>query len=173
MSNLKYGVSLYSYTGDINTVLTLEDAMAQIADIGATGIEILGEGHVPNYPEPSTAWIDQWYGLLEKYQLEPTNYGSWIDSSMWRDRDLTADEGTGMLARDLRLAHRLGFTSIRPKIGVVSMDLRPHPIWEEVIERNLDLAAELDLIICPEIHAPTPIKHPVVDEYIAFIERTG
>ena len=78
-----------------------------------------------------------------------------------------------MLARDLRLAHRLGFTSIRPKIGVVSMDLRPHPIWEEVIERNLDLAAELNLIICPEIHAPTPIKHPVVDEYIAFIERTG
>ena len=54
MSNLKYGVSLCSYTGDINTVLTLEDAMAQIADIGATGIEILGEGHVPNYPEPST-----------------------------------------------------------------------------------------------------------------------
>jgi sugar phosphate isomerase/epimerase len=147
--------------------------MAQIADIGATGIEILGEGHVPNYPEPSTAWIDQWYGLLGKYQLEPTNYGSWIDSSMWRDRDLTADEGAVMLARDLRLAHRLGFTSIRPKIGVVSMDLRPHPIWEEVIERNLDLAAELDLIICPEIHAPTPIKHPVVDEYIAFIERTG
>ncbi|YCK80210.1 sugar phosphate isomerase/epimerase [Arthrobacter sp. D3-18] len=173
MSNLKYGVSLYSYTGDINTVLTLEDAMAQIADIGATGIEILGEGHVPNYPEPSTAWIDQWYGLLEKYQLEPTNYGSWIDSSMWRSRDLTADEGAEMLARDLRLAHRLGFTSVRPKIGVVSMDLRPHPIWEEVIERNLDLAAELDLIICPEIHAPTPIKHPVVDEYIEFIERTG
>jgi len=173
MSNLKYGVSLYSYTADINTVLTLEDAMAQIADIGATGIEILGEGHVPNYPEPSTAWIDQWYGLLEKYQLEPTNYGSWIDSSMWRSRDLTADEGAEMLARDLRLAHRLGFTSVRPKIGVVSMDLRPHPIWEEVIERNLDLAAELDLIICPEIHAPTPIKHPVVDEYIEFIERTG
>lgn len=173
MSNLKYGVSLYSYSGDINTLLTLEDAMAQIADIGATGIEILGEGNVPNYPEPATAWIDKWYGLLDKYKLEPTNYGSWIDSSMWRDRDLTADEGAVMLARDLRLAHRLGFTSVRPKIGVVSMDLRPHPIWEEVIERNLELAADLNLIICPEIHAPTPIKHPVVDEYIAFIERTG
>ena len=46
------------------------------------------------------------------------------------------------------------------------MDLQPHPIWEEVIERNLDLAAELGIVICPEIHAPTPIKHPVVDEYI-------
>lgn len=173
MSTLKFGVSLYSYTGDMNTVLTLEDAFAEIADLGATGIEILGEGNIANYPSPSTEWIDSWHGLLDKYKLEATNYGSWLDSSMWRGRDLTVAEGTAMLARDLRLASTLGFTSIRPKIGVVSMDLRPHPIWEEVIERNLDLAADLDLIICPEIHAPTPIKHPVVDEYIQFIQRTG
>ena len=37
---------------DYGTVLDLETAMAGIADIGATGIEILGEGHIPNYPEP-------------------------------------------------------------------------------------------------------------------------
>ena len=29
------------------------------------------------------------------------------------------------------------------------------------------------MIICPEIHSPTPIKHEVVDEYVEFIERTG
>ena len=173
MSTLKYGVSLYSYTGDMNTVLTLEDAMAEIADLGATGIEILGEGNISNYPEPSTAWIDRWHALLAEYRLEATNYGSWIDSSMWRDRDLTALEGADMLGRDLRLAHQLGFSSVRPKIGVISMDLRPHPIWEEAIERNLDLAGELGIVICPEIHAPTPIQHPVVDEYISFIQRTG
>lgn len=155
------------------TVLTLDDAMAEIADLGATGLEILGEGNIPGYPEPSTAWIDSWFALLQRHNLEPTNYGSWIDSRMWRDRDLTAEEGTAMLARDLKLAAQLGFTSLRPKIGVVSMDLRPHPIWEEVIERNLDLAADLNVVIMPEIHAPTPIKHPVVDDYIAFIERTG
>ena len=28
-------------------------------------------------------------------------------------------------------------------------------------------------MICPEIHSPTPIRHPVVDDYIALIERTG
>jgi sugar phosphate isomerase/epimerase len=53
------------------------------------------------------------------------------------------------------------------------MDLKPHPIWEGVVERTLDRAAELDVVICPEIHAPTPIKHEVVDDYLAFIERTG
>ena len=62
---------------------------------------------------------------------------------------------------------------MRPKFGVTSWDLDPHPIWEETIERSLDLAAELDVVICPEIHAPTPIKHPVTQGYIDFIERTG
>jgi sugar phosphate isomerase/epimerase len=171
--NIKYGVSLYSYSGDMYTSMTLEDAMADISDLGATGLEILGEGNIPGYPEPTSAWIDDWYALLAKYELTPTNYGSWIDTSMWRDRDLTAQEGAGLLQRDMRLANRLGFTSIRPKFGVITDDLQPHPIWTEVVERSLDLAEELGLVISPEIHSPTPIKHPVTQEYIRFIERTG
>lgn len=173
----RYGVSLYSYTDDFNTVLGLEGAMAAIADVGATGIEILGEGHVPGFPDPSTAWIDEWFGLLEKYRLEPTNLGSWIDtrlhSSGTNARDMTAEEGAAALQRDIRLASRLGFRFVRPKIGVVSSDLVPHPIWTESVERSLDLAAELNVVIAPEIHSPTPIKHPVVDDYIDLIQRTG
>jgi sugar phosphate isomerase/epimerase len=171
--SLQYGVSLYSYTGDMYTLLTLDDAMAEIADLGATGVEILGEGNIPGYPAPATTWIDDWHASLARHGLTPTNYGSWIDSRMWQHRDLTADEGVEILHRDLKLAATLGFTSVRPKIGVVSMDLKPHPIWEDVILRSLELAADLGVVICPEIHAPTPIKHEVVDEYIAFIERTG
>lgn len=173
----KYGVSLYSFMHDFGTVLDLESALAHVADVGATGVEILGEGHIAGYPEPSTAWVDTWFALLEKYRLEPTNYGSWIDtrlhSSGANARDLTAAEGAAMLQRDLRLARRLGFGFVRPKIGVVSSDLVPHPTWTEAVERSLDLAAELDVIICPEIHSPTPIKHEVVDDYIGLIQRTG
>ena len=169
----KYGVSLYSFMGDYGTVLDLETALAAVADVNATGVEILGEGHVANYPAPSTAWIDEWFRLLDKYSLEPTNYGSWIDTRLHPGRSLTAIEGADILQRDLRLAKQLGFGFVRPKIGVVSSDLIPDPIWGEAVERSLDLAAELDVIICPEIHSPTPIKHPVVDEYIELIERTG
>ncbi|HML51571.1 MAG TPA: DUF6379 domain-containing protein [Propionicimonas sp.] len=168
-----YGVSLYSYTGDMYTLMSLEDAMAEIADLGASGIEILGEGNIPGYPKPSTQWIDTWKSLLAKYSLTPTNYGSWIDSRMWLDRDLTVAEGAAQLATDLRLAAELGFSFVRPKIGVVSLDLIPHPIWDQVVERNLDLAHELGIVICPEIHSPTPIRHEVVDGYLDFIERTG
>lgn len=173
----RYGVSLYSFMGDYGTVLDLETAMAAIADVGATGIEILGEGHVPNYPNPPQEWVEEWFRLLDVYGLEPTNYGSWIDtrlhSSGPEGRDMTVDEGAAQLQRDLRLAKRLGFRFVRPKIGVVSSDLVPHPIWTEVVEASLPLAEELDVIICPEIHSPTPIRHEVVDEYIEFIERTG
>lgn len=169
----RYGVSLYSYMDDFGTVMDLETALASVADVGATGVEILGEAHVPHYPEPSTAWTDNWFALLEKYSLEPTNYGSWIDTRLHPGRSMTVAEGAAALQRDLRLAHRLGFSFVRPKIGVVSSDLVPDPIWTESVERSLDLAHELGVIICPEIHSPTPIKHPVVDDYIALIERTG
>ncbi|MFY9927773.1 MAG: DUF6379 domain-containing protein [Streptosporangiaceae bacterium] len=172
-AGFRYGVSLYSFTGDMNTVMTLEDAMADIADLGATGIEILTQSTIPGYPEPATGWIDEWQRLLETHGLTPTNLCSWVDNQMWRDRDLTADEAAAQLARDLRLAHRLGFGFIRPKFGVISPELDPHPTWEETVLRNLDLAAELNVVICPEIHSPTPIKHPVTQNYIHFIERTG
>lgn len=169
----RYGVSLYSYMTDYGTVMDLETALAAVADVGATGVEILGEGHVPNYPEPPAEWIDHWYGLLDAYGLEPTNYGSWIDTRLHPGRSMTVDEGAATLQRDLRLAKRLGFRFVRPKIGVISSDLVPDPIWAESVERSLDLAADLDVVICPEIHSPTPIKHPVVDDYIDLIERTG
>ena len=170
---LRFGVSTYSYTGDIYTVMTLEDVLADVADLGATGIEILGEGNVPNYPSPDAAWVDSWHQMLERYGLTATNYGSWVDTDLWRERSLTVEEGAAQIRQDLRLAHRLGFTSVRPKFGVVSWELDPHPIWQEAVERSLDLAAELDVVICPEIHAPTPIRHPVTQGYVDFIERTG
>lgn len=169
----QYGVSTYSYTGDMHTIMTLDDAMAEIADLGATGLELLSEGNIAGYPEPPTAWLDAWYAGLDRHGLTPTNLGTWVDTRMWLDRDLTVDEGAAQLSQDLRLAGRLGFSFLRPKFGVVSMDLQPHPIWSQVVERNLDLAAELGIVIAPEIHPPTPIRHQVVDEYVAFIERTG
>ncbi|WP_347109427.1 DUF6379 domain-containing protein [Paenarthrobacter sp. S56] len=169
----RYGVSLYSFMHDFGTVLDLQTALAAVADTGATGVEILGEGHVPGYPEPTTEWIDRWFALLEKYSLQPTNYGSWIDTRLHPGRKMTAQEGAAALQRDLKLANRLGFGFVRPKIGVISSDLIPDPIWTESVERSLDLAHELGVVICPEIHSPTPIKHPVVDDYISLIERTG
>lgn len=171
--SFKYGVSTYSYVNDYGSIMTLEDAFDHIADTGATGIEILGEGQVEGYPNPSSEWLDTWFRLLDQYKLEPTNMCSWVDMRITLNRNLTVEEGAAELERDLRLAHRLGFKFLRPKFGVLSHDLIPEANWQGYVERNLDLAHELGVIMCPEIHAPTPIKHQVVDGYIEFIERTG
>ena len=172
-AQFKYGVSLYSYTDDFGTVMDLEDAFYHASETGSTGIEILGEAHLPAYPDIEPAWLDRWYALLDKYGLEPTNYASWIDTDIQRSRDLTAGEGAEQLALDLQNASRLGFSFVRPKFGVIDDELTPHPIWEGAVERVLDLAAKLDIKIIPEIHSPTPIRHPVVEAYIDFIQRTG
>jgi sugar phosphate isomerase/epimerase len=171
--SFKYGVSTYSYVNDYGSVMTLEDAFDHIADTGATGIEIMGEAQVEGYPDPTSAWVDEWHRLLDAYRLEPTNMCSWIETRTTLKRSLTVAEGAAELERDLHLAHRLGFRYLRPKFGVASHDLTPEPQWEAYVERNLDLAHRYGIVICPEIHAPTPIKHPVVDGYIDFVERTG
>ena len=173
MSGFQYGVSLYSYTDDYGTVLNLEDAFYHVAETGSKGIEILGETHIDSYPQPSSAWLDRWFGLIDAYKLEPTNFAAWIDTHIQKNRDLTVEEGAAQLTLDLNLAKQLGFRFIRPKFGVVDDELTPHPVWEGSVERVLDLAAKLDITICPEIHAPTPIRHPVVEGYVDFIQRTG
>ncbi|MCW2819218.1 MAG: Xylose isomerase [Marmoricola sp.] len=170
---LRWGVSTYSYTGDIGTLMTLDDVLADVADLGATGIEILGEGNVTSYPEPSTAWVDAWHAMVARHGLTPTNFGSWVDTTRFPGRPLTPEEATEQLQLDLRLAHRLGFTSVRPKFGVTSWHLDPHTVWRDAVLRSLDVAAELDVVICPEIHAPTPIQHPVTQGFVDLIEETG
>ena len=144
--------------------MTLEDVCADIADLGATGIEILGEGNIAGYPTPSSDWIDQWHELLERVRRSrPTNFGSWVDTTRWQHRDLTAEEGAEQIQLDLRLAKELGFTSVRPKFGVVSWELDPHPIWEEAVERSLDLATDArhrHLPGDPRAHAHQAPGHP-------------
>ncbi len=76
----QYGVSLYSYMGDFGTVLDLESAFAHVADVGATALRSSARVTSPATPLRRPRGFDEWFRLLEKYSLEPTNYGSWIDT---------------------------------------------------------------------------------------------
>ncbi len=79
----------------------------------------------------------------------------------------------GQLVRDIRLAHRLGFTVMRTKLGVIDDKLTPVENWREIIKMALPLAEECNVRMCPEIHIPTSLKSKTVDDYIEFIEQTG
>jgi sugar phosphate isomerase/epimerase len=171
-SDVTLGVSLYSYGGDFLVTMTLEDCLADVADMGATGIEILADTHIEGYPTPSAVWVDGWHAAVERHDLVPTCYSSWLDTRLRKHRALTVDEAVAILSRDLELAHRLGFTLVRPKLGVVSLDLIPDPIWRETVERVLPKAEQYDIRITPEIHAPTPLRSKIVDDYLDLARQT-
>ncbi len=169
----KRGVALYSYSAEFGLTKTLEDCFEEVCDMGAHGIEILANTHIENYPYPTDAWVEQWFRLCDKYEIVPVEYGNWIDSHVLRFRDLTTEESIEMLSRDIRLAHRLGFTVMRTKMPVINEILEPVLNWRDIIRGALPLAEKLNMKMCPEIHIPTNLKGKMVSEYVDFIKETG
>lgn len=169
----KRGIALYSYSAEFGITKDLEDCFEDMYDMGAHGLEILANTHIKNYPYPSDEWVEEWFRLLDKYEIIPVEYGNWIDSHVLGDRDLTTEESCKMLERDIRLAKRLGFTVMRTKMPVISRDLAPVENWREIIKMALPLAEELDIKMCPEIHAPTNLDSDLVRNFVEFIEKTG
>ena len=169
----KRGVSLYSYTGVYGVTMTMEDCFIDMNDMEAEGIEILGSGHIPNYPNPSEEWVDWWFSMMNKYNIVPGEYGHWVDSRRQAGRTLTSKESFDIIVRDIKLAHRLGFKVGRTKLGVIDDTLTPVENWKEFIKMALPVAEENDYVMCPEIHMPTVLKSKMVDDYVDFIVKTG
>lgn len=169
--NIRRGVTAYSYNKVFGVSMDLEDIMKDISDTGATGIEILGNSHLPGYPAVSDAWAEKWHENLAKYGLEPAEYGHWVESRLYQGRELSAEESIGMLARDFEIAHRLGFKVLRTKLGVVDDTLTPVSNWREFIRGALDLAEKYDVRMCPEIHSPTVLDSKMIDDFTEFIEK--
>lgn len=167
------GVSLFSYAGELGITMTLEDCFVDMYDMGAEGLEILANGHILGYPDPSDEWLEEWFRLLNKYGIVPVEYGHWVDSRLYPGRELTTQESYDMLVRDIRLAGKLGFTVMRTKLGVIDETLTPVKNWREFVEMALPVAEENNVRMCPELHQPTELKSKMVDDYVEFIEKTG
>jgi sugar phosphate isomerase/epimerase len=177
-ANIRRGVSLYSYIGDFQSDMTLEDCFMEMDDMGARGLEILSEAHIPDYPNPSNAWIDHWYKMLEKYQITPAFYSSWLEDTT------TPDETLEHMLRDMQLARKLGFKRMRPKVAGARTQPAPgtrvgpgfgsniDPKWEEWVSRALPYAEKLDVKFAPEIHEPTTLNSQVVQDIVAFCQKT-
>ena len=169
----KRGIALYSYSAEFGISKNLEDCFEDMYDMGAHGLEILANTHIENSPYPSDEWVENWFRLLDKYDIVPVEYGNWIDSHMLGYRDLTTEESCELLVRDIRLAHRLGFTVMRTKMPVISSTLDPVENWRDIIKMALPVAEECGIKMCPEIHAPTNLDSDLVRNFVEFIEETG
>ncbi|MBR2123268.1 MAG: sugar phosphate isomerase/epimerase [Lachnospiraceae bacterium] len=170
---IKRGVSIYSYSGEYGRTMDLEDCFKDMHDMGATGIEILANSHIDSYPVLSDEYLSKWKSLCETYQVEPAEYGHWIDTRLYKNRNMTGEEARRVLINDFQIANALGFHVLRTKMGVINGELAPFPEWKEVILSVLDEAAKYDVIMCPEIHLPSLLQDQFVLDYVDFINMTG
>ncbi len=182
-SGMKLGLTAYSYTYDLRArVMTLEDVIADLADMGGEGIEILGESHVPGYPDPSERWVQQWFGWMEKYHAKPSAYDVFVDTMFYKDRLLTVDEAVGRLVTDFKLANRLGFKVLRQQWPPYKADNPADQMWApyyksapamEVIRKAIPFAEKYDVKMGVELHSPTQLKSAWMDDCLDVITKTG
>ena len=161
---IKRGVDFYSYQqAQFFKQLDLEGMLAEAASIeGVTGIELLDEQSL-HYPDPGDAFVEKWFGWLEKYKLEPVTMDVFGDVLQFRDHVMSLEELAERLKSDIRLAKRLGFKNVRT--------LATTPL--EVMTLALPVAEECDVRIGKEIHAPIPLNGQYVNEIVDYVNKTG
>lgn len=169
---IKRGVAIYSYSGEYGRSMNLEDCFKDMFDMGATGIEILANSHIDSYPGLSDEYLEKWQMLCQKYHIEPAEYGHWVDTRLFKHRDISMEEAKEKLINDFKIAHALGFRILRTKMGVINDALAPVENWREIIESVLAEAEKYDVVMCPEIHLTTVLADRFVSDYVDFIEKT-
>jgi sugar phosphate isomerase/epimerase len=185
-SRPKLSASLYSYNGDLQAgTMTLEDCLADLAELGCEGVEFLPEAIVPDYPNPPHAWVEQWFTWMQKYGLTPVALDGGADTKLYKSRKLSADEIVDMIVQDLKLANTLGCTVYRglgsswPSALDVSANVGKTTDWKggitpfQLYEKLLPIAEELDVTMGEELHIPFLIESDWLEQTIALIDKTG
>lgn len=166
------GISVYSYQNLLGKTMTLEDAFLEMYDTGATCFELL-TSYIEGYPNPTTEWIDKYWRLCDKYNLQPAELGHWAENHLHRGPGMSDEDIVEELKQDFRLANLLGFKTLRTKITCVNELCDPEPGWQSYIEKALPYAEKYDVRMQNEVHLPTTLHTPHIrDEYLDFIHRT-
>lgn len=165
---MKRGVSVYSYReGEFNEYLPFEKQLEEVSKIeGADGIEILPQlSPFCRYPNPSVQDIDNWFKLMDKYNLKPLCMDSEMGATLMKGRNASFEEQVMLVENELKIAHDFGFHMLRTPTY--------YGIEQKVIEACIPLAEKLDVNMSFEIHCPFFVGARDVQNYLGIIERTG
>ncbi len=166
MNGIKRSVSLYSLQDSYyDGKLDLEGCLREVSKTGATGVELLAEQMIKQFPNPilTEEFQEQWKGWMKKYNLTPTAYDAFLENHIYDNRMLSIGEQVEMMCRDLKLASILGFSCIRTLVST--------PI--EVIERSLAYAEEVNVKIGLEVHAPFSLNSTWAEGYLDRLAKPG
>lgn len=160
MSNkIKLGVSLYSYQDEFfRRDMTLEDCIEAVADMGATGIEILPDEMIRDPFHMTDAFLDQWFGWMDKYGVEPVAMDSFSEENgLFRrqGRQPTLEEAVTIQKAYVDMAAKLGVKYTRCQIRNF-----------DVLRQVVPYAEEKNVILGIEIHAPSNLSDEFYQRWV-------
>ncbi|HWU01303.1 MAG TPA: TIM barrel protein [Novosphingobium sp.] len=165
-SQIKRGVSLYSYQNEtFQGKMTLEDAVRTSAELGAHGIEIIGEQTFWGWPEVGVAQadIDHWHALMAKYGTTPVSHDFMLDYKRYKGREMPFDEQVASVKKDVDFGAALGMKYIRALVSIAP----------EVLVAAAPYAEEKGIKILIEVHAPLHFDHPWIIRHAEAFEKSG
>ena len=163
---IKRGVSLYSFQNDtFLRTMSLEDCVRTCAEIGANGIEVVGEQSFTGWPEVGMpeAEIAHWHVLMERYGTTPVCHDFMLDYKRYKGRPMPFDEQVASVKRDIDFGARLGMKFIRALVS----------ISPEVLVACASYAEDKGIKILIEIHAPLHFDHPWIIRHAEAYEKNG
>ncbi len=164
MSNhkIKRCVSLYSFQDEMmRGVLTLEGCLAKLNEFGAEGVEILGDAVFPGFPRLSNTTLHNWREMLERYNLTPVCHDMFLDIRINGKREMSLEEQTDSLIRDIIYARKLGMQMIRVIANT------PVP----VMEKAAPYAEKFNVKLGLEVHSPWNFESDHVQQLLEVIHR--
>lgn len=159
---MKTSVSLYSLQYQfLHGKMNLEDIFQYMNELNVDGIEILPDQMLKGTPTPSEKTYAEWDALVSKYHPGLACADVFLNTNMFKNRELTKRECVEMIKQEIVMAHRLGFKIIR----LVSMV----PAW--ILEPCLETAAMNDVAMCIEIHGGLGFGVRKTEEYLEEMVR--
>lgn len=164
MSDIKLGISLFSFTNEYATgQLDFEGCVRTAAELGATGYEIVGTQMVPSYPNVSDEFLATVEALRVKYGIGPVSYGANMDKGLLKNRDLTVDELVERSIIDIKSASKLGCKILRQQ----------YLISPEGLRRLEPYARLYGVKVGIELHNPETPSTPNMQAFIEVIKETN
>lgn len=157
MSKIKTCVSLYSLQDEyLNKRMNLSQIMHYAQNCGAQGVEILPDQMLKGAPYVSDETVKMWHDLIKETGLKPVIADVFLNTNLYKNRELTHKESIDLLIAEIKQAAKLGIHLIR----LVSMV----PYW--VIEPLLPYCQEYDVTIALEIHAGMALDNPLTKAFL-------